>query len=151
MKNILVAVITFLIIGCASKKEVNSTDIESSLISKGILGGAGAEGIEKQNLVITDAKTWQDLMAKMNSVNNVSEHFSETDIDFSKFTVIAVFESVKNSGGFELDLKVTSDTETVLAEVIKSGPEKGGFVTTVMTQPYYIIKIPKTDLPIVFQ
>ncbi len=58
--------------------------METTLIAKENLHGNGAEGISEQNLIISDQTTWNDLITQMNSVNNVSDNFTETDIDFSE-------------------------------------------------------------------
>ena len=143
--------IVLIVVGCGTTNNLESNTVEFDVISKGILGGAGAEGIEKQNLVITDTNNWEELISKMDAVNETSKSFTETDIDFSQYTVIAVFDSVKNSGGYGLDLEITSNSNNTVVKVIQIGPEPGGFVTTVITQPYYIVKIPKTSLPVVFE
>ncbi len=119
------------------------------LIGKGNLYGSGAEGVEKQNLVITTTEEWKDLLNKINAVNKVSDSFSETDIDFSEYTVIAVFDEIKNSGGHSLNLVIQETKDKILVEVLRKGPN--GIATSVMTQPYYIVKIPKPSLPIVFE
>ncbi|MFC0603735.1 protease complex subunit PrcB family protein [Winogradskyella pulchriflava] len=119
------------------------------LIGKGNLYGSGDEGFEKQNMVINNTEDWNNVMAKMNSVNNVTNGFSETKIDFSKFTVIAVFDEVKTSGGHSLELDIKPDSEKILVEIIRKSPD--GMATSVMTQPYYIAKIMKSELPIEFK
>ncbi|WP_400075216.1 protease complex subunit PrcB family protein [Winogradskyella sp. R77965] len=129
-----------------SQEKMNKEDI--TLIAKGNLYGSGEEGIEKQNTVITNQSNWQDLMAKMNSINKVSDGFSESKIDFSKYTVIAVFDNVKTSGGHSLELDIKSNSENVEVEVSRNSP--AGMATSLMTQPYYIAKIVKSDLPIIF-
>ncbi len=128
-----------------SKTELNDTN----LIAKGNLYGSGEEGIEAQNLVITNQKDWDELIAQMDSVNKVSTGFSETTIDFSKHSIIAVFDEVKTSGGHSLELNITTNSENTLVDVNHISPK--GNATSVMTQPYYIIKIYKNDLPTVFK
>ncbi len=150
MNYILITLLTLLTVACEPNNDENHENLEFVLISKGILAGGGAEGIEKQNLVITDKGSWDNLMGQMNAVNKINE-FSETDIDFSKFMVIAVFESIKSSGGFGLDLEITGDTDAITVSITELTPKPGDFVTTMLTQPYYIVKIPVTDLPIVFE
>jgi len=122
---------------------------ESVLIAKGNLYGSGEEGLTKQNRVIDNQNDWKDLIAQMNTVNNVSDHFSETEIDFSKYTIIAVFNDVKGSGGHSIDLDIASTSKNTLVTVNYSAPK--GNATSVMTQPYFITKILKTNLPIVFK
>lgn len=119
------------------------------LIGKGNLYGSGDEGFEKQNMVINNTEDWNNVMAKMNSVNNVTNGFSETKIDFSKFTVIAVFDEVKTSGGHSLELDIKPESDKIIVEIIRKSPD--GMATSVMTQPYYIAKIVKSELPIEFK
>ncbi len=141
-------ILAIALVSC-EKDSANSTPITTKLISKGDLYGAGQEGINQQNLVIQDALTWNALIAQMNSVNNVSKDFSEVNIDFSSFQIIAVFDDVKGSGGHGLDLDVTSDAQRILVTVTRSSPQ--GNATAVITQPYNIIKIPVSSMPVQFK
>jgi len=65
-------------------------NIEPTLIAKDNLFGNGDEGIIEQKLIISDQITWNNLMTQINSVNNVTDSFTETDIDFSEYKIIAV-------------------------------------------------------------
>ena len=133
----------------SSENKAKMTKEDIVLIGKGNLYGSGSEGIEKQNLIVTSPEEWKDLLNKMNAVNKVSDSFSETDIDFSEYTVIAVFDEIKNSGGHSLNLVIQETKDEFLVEVLRKSPD--GIATSVMTQPYYIVKVPKSDLPIVFE
>lgn len=126
----------------------DTKQIDVILIAKGSLYGSGKEGIKKQNLVITSSENWNELVAKMDSVNEVSNSFSETDIDFSKYSVIAVFNGVVGSGGHNINLAVDKKEDEILVNIISKSSM--GLAVTVMNQPYYIAKIPKTNLPVVF-
>lgn len=141
------------VISCKSNKTIQGNEKMRNespvLISSGNLYGSGEEGIEKQNLVITNDDDWNDLLKQMNSINKVSSSFSETEVDFSKYNVIAVFEDVKASGGYSIELDIHKTSEHTIINIINNTPE--GLATSVMTQPYYIAKIPKTDMPIVFK
>jgi len=123
--------------------------IESTLISKGDIFGDGEEGITEQNSIISDETTWTNLINQIDSVNNISDSFSETDIDFSEYTVIAVFDSIKGNGGFSIELDIIANANNIIVEIINSAPE--GNATTVITQPYHIVKIPNSNLPIIFE
>ncbi|MUU79319.1 protease complex subunit PrcB family protein [Winogradskyella endarachnes] len=140
------------VFGCKCNKtstDMASKSVETVLIAKGNLYGSGAEGIEKQNLVITNEKDWNALINQMDTINKVSQSFTETKIDFSKYTVIAVFLNVKGSGGHSIDLDVSTTSEQKIVTVKHKGPK--GNATSVMTQPYYIAKLVKSNLPIMFQ
>ena len=132
-----------------SNLEKAQTEMQNTVISKGNLYGSGEEGIEAENFVISSQEDWVSLIGKMNSVNNVSDKFLETKIDFSEFTIIAVFDSVKSNGGHSIDLDISQSTQNTIVKINKTAPS--GMATTVMTQPYCIVKIPKPDLSVVFK
>ena len=149
IKNVLIILLTILVFSCNTDDDTKIVSIESILISKDNLYGNGGEGINKQNIVITDDGVWNDLITQMNTINNVSDNFSETEIDFSEYTVIAVFDEIKGNGGHSLELNITSNPENIMVNITDLAPN--GNATTVITQPYHILKIKKTVLPIVFE
>ncbi len=149
MRTLAAAIILGLALTSCEKASTTLPSITSKLISKGSLYGAGQEGITRQNMVIKDASTWNALIAKMNSVNDVSKDFTEVNIDFTNYQIIAVFDDVKSSGGHALDLDVTADSKRILVTVIPSSPQ--GNAIAVITQPYHIIKIPVSILPVEFK
>ena len=122
-----------------------SGSINTTLIGKGNLHGGGTDGIGKQNLVIREAESWKNLMNLMNSDNPETNNFSETDIDFSEFQIIAVFEKVN---GQEVDLNITEEDGKIIVNISHVKPGDG---TAPILHPYYIAKIPNSDLPIVFE
>ena len=118
--KILIMLSLIFIFGCKCNKtstEMASKNFESVLIAKGNLYGAGAEGIEKQNLVITNKNDWNALLTQLDTTNKVSQSFTETDIDFNKFTVIAIFESVKGSGGHKIAVDILETSEQKIITV----------------------------------
>ena len=131
------------------KKESFPQTINSILIAQGELFGNGQEGIAKQNFVIKTQENWEKLIKAMNTVNNVSRNFTETDIDFSKYQIIAVFDNVRGLGG--CCFKITNITEyadKIVVDVYNATPEVGW---TAMNQPYHIVKIPVSGKQVVFQ
>ncbi len=138
------------VLNCKSIQNQNKLEKEDSfLIGKGNLYGSGAEGLAKQNLVITDSNQWNDLLKKINAINNVSDGFSETKINFSKYTLIAVFGDVKGTGGHSIELEVKSNLDNIEVYVYSKGPD--GMASSVMTQPFIIVRIAKSEFPIVFK
>jgi hypothetical protein len=146
---------TFLLVlfGCSTdiNQELETTPaaIESKVIAQGNLYGDGAEGISKDNLIIKYEIDWNELISKMNTVNTETDNFSETDVDFSKHQIIAVFDDIKSTGGYKLEMKVTQQNQQIMAKVTSKGFE--GAAITVITQPYLIVRIPQSDMPVVFQ
>ncbi|MCL2130868.1 MAG: hypothetical protein FWH36_00205, partial [Lentimicrobiaceae bacterium] len=116
------------------------------LIAKGNL--AGSEGIPKQNLVITTQTDWENLITAMNSVNNLTDSFAEINIDFSKYQIIAVFDEVKSEGGWSVD--ITDITEHSNGIRVSYANLETGDSTSVVTQPFYIVKIPASPKPVFF-
>jgi hypothetical protein len=119
-----------------------------ALVGKGILYGAGSESIPQQNIIITTFSAWNTLINSMNSANNVSGSFTETNIDFSQYQVIAIFDEIKGNGGWSIDITGITEAENI---VVTYTNLKTGNFTDVMTQPYHIVKIPVSNKEIVFQ
>jgi hypothetical protein len=143
-----IAIIIGLMTSCSETDEdLNPLDFKA--IGKNNLFGNGREDIVQQNLIISDSNTWNELMTKVNSVNNNSEGFTETNIDFANFMVIAVFDKVYGNGGHSIDITKITETENKIIVTIDNVLK--GDATLVMTQPYHIVKIKKTEKSILFE
>ena len=126
--------------------EIQSTEINFTEIGKGALYGNGQEGISQSNVTISNTNNWQNLISQMNSVNNVSGDFTETDINFNEFTVFAIFLEIKGNG-WEIEIENVIENKTN----ISISTQETEFANSVMTQPFQIIRIPKTDKPIIVE
>ncbi len=143
MKTLFFTLGIFLILSCSQPDE--TTNISFTEIGKGALYGNGEEGIPQSNLVITNNTDWQNLMDQMNTVNNVTDDFTETDIDFDAYEIIAIFLDVKPSGWEVKITEIIKDDANI--HVYKTDEE---FIYSVMTQPFHIVKIPKSHKPVIF-
>ena len=142
--------LSIFVLSCNSDDDNSEmVNVESTLIAKDNLFGNGDEGIIEQNLEITNQNTFDNLISQMNSVNNVSDNFSEIDIDFSQYKVIAIFDEIRGNGGHSLELNIMSNSENIIVNITDVVP--GGNATTVITQPFHIVKISNSDLPIIFE
>lgn len=148
MKNILL-ILTIALISCSSNDDNGNKNVNFSLIGQSELHGNGAENIEKSNLIIENTTSWNDLIDKMNTVNNVSDNFTETDVDFSQYIVIAVFDEIYSNGGHSID--IVSIVENEINLTVKIDNLMTGDDTQIITQPFHIVKIPKTDKQIIFE
>jgi hypothetical protein len=125
--------------------------VEFTSVGKENLYGNGVEEINESNLVINDAAAWQDLLDQMTLVNDLPTGFGDTNIDFTQWTVIASFDQIQSYGGFSIDvMSVTEEDEQIVVDIEKSGGGQGA-AATVITQPFHIVKIPKTTLPVTFE
>jgi len=135
-----------LLISCNNddNSDFQPTKVNFTEIGKGTLYGNGQEGIVQSIIIITNTNDWNNLISKINSINNVSDHFTETEINFSEFTIIAIFLEIKSSG-WEIGIKnVIENQDTISLSTLETQ-----YATSVMTQPFCIIKIPKTDKKII--
>ena len=82
----------------------------------------------------------------MNSANNVTNEFSETNIDFSAYIIIAIFLEVKGNG-WEVEVSSIEENTTNIL-VSKTETEA---INSVITQPFHIVKISTTNKEIVFE
>ncbi|UYN85244.1 MAG: protease complex subunit PrcB family protein [Cyclobacteriaceae bacterium] len=138
----ILAVIFLFAFSCEEKKVDKPQIFEVITIGKGDLNGT--QNIPKQNLVITNQTEWTDLLNVMETVSNITE----TNVDFTRFHIIAVFDEVKGNGGHSIDI-----TEVVEAEDsinVKVENLKTGDATLIITQPYHIVKFTKSSKPVVF-
>lgn len=152
MKKYTLIIIITILIGLVTSCDNDENDfiqVEFNSIGQGNIYGNGVENIIKQNLVISDSNSWNELIIKMNSVNNVSESFTETNIDFSIFTVIAIFDEIRPNGGHSIDITKAMENENSIIVTIEN--ILLGDKTLALTQPYHIVKIQRNDKSIIFE
>ena len=138
----------FWVLGCSStiqpSKTLKKEEIVFSTISKGTLFGNGIEGILEEKFTIKNEKQWQVFLNKINSVNNVSSSFSEININFSNHNIICVFDTIRNTGGYAIEIeRVFVEKKNLNIVYNKKEPGPMEMVTTIITQPYHIVKIQK--------
>jgi len=148
MKKVLLLVSSILLLAFRCEEDSQLEAFEVVTIGKGDLCCDGAQNISKQNNVITNQVEWFQLIEAMNTLNDVSSSFTEIDIDFNRFQIIAVFEEIKYNGGHSIDITKVVETESSIAVTVEN-LKKGNF-TSIVTQPYHIVKIPTSDKPVVF-
>ncbi|MBW7676458.1 protease complex subunit PrcB family protein [Chryseobacterium chendengshani] len=139
----------FLVINSCTDSDVNietKTPVTVQQIGKGNLM---TNYVPQQNMVITTSTQWNTLLNTLDSVNNTSGSFTETNIDFNQFMVIAVFDEVFPNGGHSIDIITVDDNPQNI--VVDLERLLTGNLTTVVTQPYHIVKIPKSTKPVQFQ
>ncbi|PHR20420.1 MAG: hypothetical protein COA38_19435 [Fluviicola sp.] len=125
---------------------VEVMDVAFKNVASGNLQGDGAEGINEGGVVINSQEEWTSLMTKMNSVN---EAVKEQSIDFNNTTVLAYFDQIRGSGGYTVEFASVSQTSKSIQVQIKRTASDGNDIE-IMTQPYSIVFIEKTDKTVVF-
>jgi hypothetical protein len=155
MKMKLLKFITFLLVLAGSNfsctEEKGQEKISFIQIGQGNLYGNGEEGISKQDVIINTQEKWDILKTTMNLINNVTNSFSEMEINFNVYQIIAVFDKVYYNGYWSICIvNVIDDSDKVVVTVSEKSISSG-VNPLVTTQPYQIVKIPITTKRIVFQ
>lgn len=148
MKTIYLILFSILLTSCSNNQESGFVTL-----SKASLHGAGEEGFKEENVIIQSETDWKEFLSKLDSTNKVSDRFGNK-IDFSKNTIIAVFDKVQTSGGFSIEVSKIETKDSTLEVFIKKddgGKSSNGMAIMIMDQPYHIIKLSKTDKKIVFK
>ena len=150
MKNLLLCFSLVLFFNCSNDNDNTPfapTAIEFTEIDRGQLDGYGIEGITASNMVVTNSSDWQNLMNQMNIFNNHTDDFTETDIDFEEYIIIAIFLEVKISFWAVTITDIIEKEDSVIVTSI----EDNSSGSSVITQPFHIVKIPITEKPIEFE
>jgi len=105
--RIIISLFLLVIIGCKSTTTKTSkvNEVAFQTVSKGALFGNGMEGISESNFTITNAKEWGAFLEKIAIENKVSTNFSKVTIDFSEHILVCVFDTIRNTGGFEIEIE----------------------------------------------
>ena len=141
---VLLLVGAFIVLGgCEGNKYPITLDF--TLIGKGNVSGSEAENLNKQNVVVTDSIQWQRLLSEMDSHRSVSSSLTETNIDFDKFQLIVIIDSVRPNL-CEINIKSITENKSDISVCI----EKTSYDATAVTQPFCIVKIGKTNKNINF-
>lgn len=148
MKKIIL-ILSVILCSCGSNEDmqntIQDTSIEFTTIGKGNL--SGSENIEKSNKVISNETEWNNLLSNIGN-NKVSNFFTETDVDFNEFQVLAVFDEVYGNAGHSID--ITSVYEMEIGIGVKVEKLLPGNLHSTITQPFHIVKIKKTNSQIFF-
>lgn len=147
---VLVTLIGLQSCGCVKDKPIEGT-VEATKMAfrnmeSGYLTGNGDEKITEGGLVINSKENWDALAEKMNSVNKT---IGEQSIDFEKQTVLVYFDKIRGSGGYTVEFATISEINNVVQAIIKQTDSDGNDIE-IMTQPYSIVLIDKTENEVTF-
>jgi hypothetical protein len=111
--------------------------------------------VNQQKTVINTSIEWNNLLTQIHNfylpagIDFTTQYFTETIIDFNNYTVIVVFDQSYSSGGHSIDITNITEFETNIIVTVENLQTGNG--SSVGTQPYHIVKIPKANKPIVFE
>jgi len=139
--------LSFFILSCSSDDETIDypQSISPTQIAKSHLNYTNTYG--QENIVISNTTDWETLMTNFTAIGIINNTpFSETNIDFQNYIVICVIEVKNSTTTIDItNIQENANNITVTVENLQIG------LTTDVALPFHIVKIPKTNKPIVFQ
>ena len=149
----LILLITPIFISCTITKpseqlETEATPVNFTVLKKGNLYGGGSEEISEGVIVVRNFEEWQSILTQINSANQSVDESLVSDIHFFDANMLLfVFDKLRGTGGFTMSVQgIYQHKEELVLELVKSAPE--GPATTVMTQPFQLIEIQQSELPV---
>ena len=101
-------------------------------------------------IVIRDRDTWVELWKKLSSVSFPRPPVPE--IDFSREMLIVVAMGQRNTGGFDIIVDGVYERDKKLGVDVKStSPGRACGVFATLTAPVDIVRLQKSDYPVVFR
>ncbi len=151
---LLLALLAQMLFSCGSEKELTGNETTEGLkiipfttVGQGALFGGGQEGfneLEPTLIALRSAEEWAAFKAQMNSVNTVTGGFRDQEIDFESEMLVACIDKVRGSGGHEVRIDAIEESAAdIQVRVLQVSPVD--MAASVLTQPFHIVRIPKTD------
>ena len=128
--------------------ESETTPVNFTVLKKGNLYGGGSEEISEGVIAVRNFEELQSILAQINSANQSVDESLVGDIHFFDTNMLLfVFDKLRGTGGFTMSVQgIYQSKEKLVLELAKSAPE--GPATTVMTQPFQVIEIQQSNLPV---
>jgi hypothetical protein len=149
MQTLILSLILLLTISC-NKEETLSLSKAAATITPTLIGKSSISNPSTplHNVLISNQAQWDAIITSMNAVNNVSDNFTETSIDFSNFDIIAVFRNPISNSSSTVDIITIDENQTNRVVTVQNLTDG---ISADVAQPFHIVKIPKSSKPIVFQ
>lgn len=101
-------------------------------------------------MVLDNSAQWSNLWRQ--HISNIEPPPPVPQVDFSRYSVVAVFAGEKPTGGYSVEILTvetnssqTTDLPSLAIAVRYRQPSAGEFVTEAFTYPYHMMRIPKID------
>ncbi len=105
---------------------------------------------EPAKVVIHTEEQWKEVWQKLNILRLPVPELPK--INFAREMAIAVFMGQRTSGGYEITIKnIIQKKDKIIIEVHEKEPSPDTLRTMSLTQPYYVMVIKNSSLPIEFQ
>ena len=148
LKLIFFSILSFCLVSCGNVKsnKTDSKQISFEYLKQGNLYGAGDENCKSGVEMIETFDSMQELIGRMNSINQtITEESWQNPIFFQTNSILAVFDTVIGNGGNRIEIeKISHHNDTLLVLISRNHPE--GPSTLEITQPYVLAKINKQKI-----
>mmetsp|Transcript_32081 Transcript_32081/g.47862 ORF Transcript_32081/g.47862 Transcript_32081/m.47862 type:complete len:253 (-) Transcript_32081:520-1278(-) len=134
------------IISCAPLSKAMAETITFSTVAQG-----HNSGIENAaNEIIQSGPDFYELWGRHTSISSPPD--GVPPVDFHTETVLAVFRGNKSSGGYGVEVKGVEDTgDEIVVSCETTDPSPDDMVTMALTQPFHIVRTPKTTKDVRFE
>jgi len=122
---------------------------EKKLPMETILDGTYCSIEAKREILLNSNEDYQKLMIEVYS--NLDQLPRIPVVDFTKYSVVAVFIGNRSNGGFMVSIDSITEGKNLTVNVTETTPGKDCMVTDAITRPFSLVKIPKTELKPVFK
>jgi hypothetical protein len=138
--GVLIAIILFTS-GCRQVKK--PIDNKPQVPSITVLDEGAVSAVESyQTVVIDDQETYQNFLSTNQLMIN-------SPVDLRETTVIALFMGFRPSGGYSINVtKIEEKNDMLYVHVVQRIPGENCINIQMITYPYQVVSIPKTNLPI---
>lgn len=112
-----------------------------------ITSGGGTVFTEQQTVVIRDQVEWEDFWFRHSGGKTVAP-----PVDFVKEMVVAVHLGTRPTAGYLVKiLEINSTLQNIIVKYEEQKPGAGCFVAMVITHPFQIVKLSRSDKEAVFE
>lgn len=132
MKKIPFAFLLAIVFACGSGADKNSKKPLYEVLTQQSTGGAQVRFFE----ILTEAKE----IKMLENDENLKKKIKPGDINTANFVILNLGE--QNSGGYGITVdKVEETADKIIVTIKETSPAQGEMTTSVMTNPYTIVKI----------
>lgn len=147
-KVFFIAILSMFLMNCSDDDNgsFTSQNIDFTTIGQGTM--LSTMTVEEQNTVIINQADWNQLVELFSEdYSTGAEEFPE--IDFNTFQVIVSVDDIRGNTGFWLEITDITENENNITVTTATGGGEAGF--DALSRPFHIVKIPKSDKPVVFE
>ncbi|MBP1638731.1 MAG: hypothetical protein H6Q17_314 [Bacteroidetes bacterium] len=141
-------VLVLLLVGCTQDRGVQP--VIPIIIAKGDLIGNGTDKIGEKSFVISSTEEWNQLLSNIDSANRRRMVVLEDRVDFDKYTVLAIFDTVwMSNAGSSISVSIVENSKNVYVETVYDSADTRTLMA-IQYRPYLIVKIPQTTKSVQF-